>query len=193
MSYPKVETSAEVLSPRIIDEDRYREYREHREYRKNNRLNEYNELSRIGRELLDKIYGDVDNMLRSDEHPLEKYIIAFDKHIDSPSTIIVLANRMGFNVQDDPREHLPTVVSTGYSPAEQFIDYIVEHIDKMENTVTSQSPRRYSTQHKSTPSTEEMINITEPEFEILLREHGIKKTPELYSNRLTLLPRLHSI
>jgi hypothetical protein len=191
MSSHWVEPSAEILSPNVVDEDRYREYRAHREYREYDRLKNYNELSIIGRELLDKIYGDVDNMLRSEEHPLEKYIISFDEHIDSPATIIIIANRMGFDVQDDPREHLPTVVSTGYSPAEQFIDYIVEHIDKVENKTSTRSPQRYSTQHKPIPSTKDMIDMTEPEFEQLLREHGIKKTPELYGNRLTLLPQLH--
>ena len=191
------------------------------------RYKRYQDLGDIGKELLDKLFGDATGFARAAEpHHLEKYIIAFDEHLADPATIILLGNRLGFDIYDDP----------DYPPAEQFIDYLVDHIDDVERPevttkdgtyiksrssippsvdTTSRRSRTLSPEVElrksypsastvgspqsgdlrtsggrrvhSVPTTKQMIDMTETDFDDLLQERGIPKTPGLYQNRLTLL------
>lgn len=183
------------------------------------RYKRYQDLGDVGKEFLDKIFGDATGFAKAAEpHPLEEYIIAFDEHLADPATIIILGSRLGFDISDDPN----------YPPDEQFIDYLVDHIDEVErpeittkdgtyiksrssitpsvDTTSRRSRTLVSPQEArrsylsaptpgerrahSVPTTKQMIDMTETDFDRLLQERGIPETPGLYQNRLTMLKSL---
>lgn len=72
-----------------------------------NRENRYDDLSEIGKSLINNLYGSKQEYLESFEHPMEKYIIAYDQNLDDESTLRSIAQRLDIQLdQDDFREQM---------------------------------------------------------------------------------------
>lgn len=152
------------------------------------RHQQYQKLGDIGKALLNTLFdNDVNYALSSEPHPLEQYIIGFDTHIADSGTIIALGDRMGFTIIDNK----------DYSVQDQFIDLLMDHINKVEKPNIINKSGELEKKHRPTrypssiPSTKEMININRPEFDKMIVNYGQTPSPELYRNRLTMLPQLH--
>lgn len=71
------------------------------------RENRYEDLSEIGKSLIDNLYGNKEEYLESFEHPMERYIIAYDQNLDDESTLRSIAQNLNIQLdQDDFREEL---------------------------------------------------------------------------------------
>ena len=58
------------------------------------RENRYDDLSEIGKSLINNLYGSKQEYLQSFEHPMEKYIIAYDQNLDDESILRAIADRL---------------------------------------------------------------------------------------------------
>lgn len=64
------------------------------------RYNTYSDLSKVGKQLLDLMYGDHIGFATKFGHPLEKYVIEYDKNMDDQNVLRSIAERIGFNLSD---------------------------------------------------------------------------------------------
>ncbi len=70
-----------------------------------NRWNKYNDLSNVGKILMDKLYINHEGYVNSIGHPLEQYIISFDKNMDNDSVIRLIGERIGIFIPNNAYAH----------------------------------------------------------------------------------------
>jgi len=58
------------------------------------RENRYQDLSEVGKSLINNLYGSKQEYLESFEHPMERYIIAYDQNLDDESALRAIADRL---------------------------------------------------------------------------------------------------
>ena len=127
----------------------------------------YQTLSDVGKELIDLIYQNQRGFaLANEPHPLEIHLISFDQVMSDPRMVINVGNRIGF--------HLYHRVE--YTPVEQFIDKLVDLLEKF-----SGHPRVI----------ERTINMTRVEFNKMMEKLSQPVTEQDYNDRLNLLPDLY--
>lgn len=111
------------------------------------RWNEYKELSDISKTFLNFLYGGQKGYAKGKGHPLEKYIIAFDKHMDSESTIRAIAERTGFYIEEN-------------KPArEEFINKLYKHLKNVEIYGSEEVQRS-----GNVPTTRNILQMDEEEY-----------------------------
>ncbi len=134
----------------------------------------YQTLSNPGKVLLNRIYQDDKGFAKAKEpHPLEDYIIAYDQFLDNSGDIMLLANRIGFDIHN--RE--------GYPADEQFFDRMIDYIDQMGDH------SKLITNH--IPNTQSVIDMKKPEFNNMMKNFDLPPLKKNYNNRLLLTSELH--
>lgn len=87
------------------------------------RYKKYQQLGEIGKEMLDKIYGNVSSFSRSiDHHYLEDYVISYDDFLDQDDMIVSISDRLGYQITDDP----------DFPPNEQLYNILMNLIEGRE-------------------------------------------------------------
>lgn len=127
------------------------------------RYRTYQDLSGVGKSLMDMIYGDHKGYVDHLGHPLDKYIVAFDRYMDDESTVRAIGERIGISIPEE------------YPAHEVFYEKLANHIESNE-PYGYQRPRR---QNSST--TGQLIDMTEKEFYDAIREKGHK--PDLSEDK----------
>ena len=122
----------------------------------------YGQLSDLAHDLFLEIYGSYDNFLITERpHPLEDYIISYDENMEDDGILIALGERIGFGLDYD---------ETGaYTPPEQFYD-------RCSYTIRNNTPVNIS----------KIINMTDKDFELYVKEKGLKYNIYMYYDRLNI-------
>lgn len=144
------------------------------------RVGIYEGLSPIGKNLMDRIYGDRKGfVLEQTEHPLEQYIISFDRYMDDEEIVRALGSRIGIYIPLD-RE---------YTADEIYIDKMIEYIENMEDWAPDEQ------QYEGFPTTQEIINMDYKQFEGIMKQYEIGEYEGfereiLYQDRLIVLSNI---
>ena len=132
----------------------------------------YESLRPSVKRIIDRIYGDMNGFVKiQTPHPLEKYILAFDRSMSDETVVRVLASRIGIFISFDIDANMA------------MIDALNEFID----TVEQWGPEDTRTQ--TTLSTKTIINMDREAFNKLSHRLGWKTNDEHYQNRLVILSR----
>lgn len=126
-------------------------------------------LSPLGKNLIIYLYNkDLKKYLDSFSHPLEDYIVEFDKILDSEDLVLALSSRIGILISDDAE----------FSPREIFIDRIVSYIKHVvHNNDNKIAIDKF-------PSTEEIIEMSKEEFKEYSKIYGIEYSYLNYLDRM---------
>ena len=185
MSYDQLKNEfpalVDIIGPEITEEDLF--YYATRgwipEYDNLNfkidRWNQYDDLSDVGRNLMDKLYINHKGYVNTLGHPLESYIISFDKNMDNDSAIRSIGERIGISIPSDVDAH------------DSFYEKLLDHIETNE-------PYGYQrVKRQNSLSTKRTIDMTEKEYYDHILNKGYKAGPDgdkyypnqYYSDRLT--------
>ena len=139
------------------------------------RSEQYDDLSQVHQEMLDLLYGDKEEFVAAIETSrLGDYIIAVDKIPGDSDRIYGLLDRLGFTAYETDGYE--------YTADELFIDIVSEYIQDVDLL------RHQDTKFQSNlPTTDELINMTKPEFAELMMKLNAEYTDEKYNTRLTWL------
>jgi len=134
-------------------------------------------LSDVCKGLLSILYPDVETFVRSKDHPLEDYIIAYDEAMGEESMVRAIGYRIGI--------HVPLDIE--FQADDIFISKLMDVLEIFRG-VSTDTPIIPGT--TDVISIEKMININIPEFKMFLENVNIPYDETLYQDRLYLLANL---
>ncbi len=136
---------------------------------------QYNDLSNIGKHLLTLLYGNEENVLQNGrlEHPLEKYILAYDSNMDNDSAIRSIGERIGIYIPDRQNS------------AEVFYIKLSDHILNHERIKRSVGDRTYL-------SSKEIIDLTPDQYSKKTGSYNLDRDTfyPMYADRLSQIGEL---
>lgn len=140
------------------------------------RLETYYNLSPVAQNLIDLIYPNPQDYLENYSHPLEPYILEFDKNIGSDPTIRALGSNIGMVIEDN----------LDFRADELFVDRLVEFILHYPQNRLVQTEGR-----SSFPSTIDIITMDYTTFKKLAHHFKIPDDHFSYENRLMVFTELY--
>ena len=128
------------------------------------REEKFNKLDDIGRSLMIKLYGNMDNYLNIDiPYDLENYIFSYDEEIYHQGIIVSIGQRIGISLK----------IEEDFETSVQFYDFLM-------NILGNNTDRR---------KLDEIVNMNENQFNTYLRNKGLSEYVDndyVYSDRLIL-------
>lgn len=132
-------------------------------------------LSNIGKNLIILLYKkDLKAYLQSFSHPLEDYIVQFDRMLDDEDTVIAIASRIGILISDNSE----------FSAREIFIDRIVSYITNVEHNTRKVTVDKF-------PSTADIIQMSKDEFKNYAKIYGFEYNYLNYLDRMNFFAEIY--
>jgi len=140
----------------------------------------YNSLSPLSRNLMNLLYTDLVGFILRFGHPLESYIISFDRSMDDEGLVRALGARIGIYIPLDTDNSAITI----------FIDKLVDYIQSVEkspfNPTSAAEDKSYPLGQFNFPSTRDIINMSRSDFDQFMLSRSLQTSELLYQDRLTI-------